>query len=159
MSEIQDLKNSIAETSAALGQKVHALEVNLKEAAVSVKDSVEQGTANFRNVMKTVSPTHQLRQHPVAFSGALFGLGLYLAKRSNQKKRFEALVTTRAYNRFINEEALSKAQNLIEPVAFGLFTAVAGEVVKKYFPIIEPGASSIQSALLSEMTQRVARSL
>ncbi len=159
MSEIQDLKDSIAETSTALGHKVKALEENLKETAISIKDSVEQGTANFRNVMRTVSPAHQLREHPVAFSGALFGLGLYIAKKSNQKKSIEALVNTRVYNRFINEEALSKAQNLIEPVAFGLFTAVAGEVVKKYFPIIEPGASSIQSAILSEMTQRVSRSL
>lgn len=159
MSEIQDLKNSIAETSTALGHKVKALEENLKEAAISVKDSVEQGAANFRNVMKTVSPAHQLREHPVACGSALFGLGLYLGKKSNQKKSIEALVHARVYDRFINEEALSKAQNLIEPVALGLFTAVAGEVVKKYFPIIEPGASSIQAAILSEMTQRVARNL
>lgn len=150
MSEIQALKDAIAETNSSLENKVKILESNAKETAHTIKDSLEQGAAGFRKVVHAISPVHQAHEHPLIVQGAIFGLGMYLARRSARRGVSSSL------SRLL---VPSKAKAIIEPVAIGLFTAVMGEVIKKYAPKIEEGATAIQSALMKEMSQRVMREI
>ena len=174
MSDIESLKAAIAETNDALTQKVKILESNVKETASSIKDSVEQGAANVRSVANALSPVYQVKEHPYLVTGALLGLGVYLGTRSARKNSGENIVinTTPAgkesFERTVEEARTaeeiedpketatpSKIRAIAEPAVLGLFAAVAGEVVKRYFPKVEAQATAVQSALIAEMTGRI----
>lgn len=172
MSDIDAIKAAIAETNDALSQKVKILEQNVKETATSIKETVEQGATNVRNVANAFSPVYQLKEHPFVFTGALLGLGVYLGSRSGRKKSAEIVINTPGIKEEPSETTAasennepvstpwepaspSKIRAIAEPAVIGLFAAVAGEVVKRYFPKIEDQATAVQSALIAEMTGRI----
>lgn len=156
MTDIDDIKKAIAETNVSLNQKVKILETNVKETAGSIKETIEQGAAGVRHVTDAFSPLVQVRQHPVLVTSAMLGLGLYLGSRSSRKSIKDEKEERDATERPIAPSP-SKTHAIIEPVAIGLFTALAGEVFKKYMPKLEDQTSSIQSAIVKEMTSRVLR--
>lgn len=177
MSDTETLKAAIAETNKALSLKVKQLETNVKETAGTIKNTVEQGATGLRNITNAVSPSYQIRNHPVATIGALVGLGLFLGSRrashkkkldqtSNKNENFtQASVQDRPpVNTQVDAEDKtdilihpSKIKSILEPAAIGLFTIVAGEIVKKYIPKLEDQASSIQSSVALSMTERIVR--
>lgn len=182
MSDTETLKTAIAETNKALSLKVKQLESNVKETAGTIKNTVEQGATGLRNITNAVSPSYQIRNHPIAAIGALVGLGLFLGSRraSHKKVREEpkldqTLNTNKTFTQAtVQDEPLensqldakdktdiltkpSKIKSILEPAAIGLFTIVAGEIVKKYVPKLEDQASSIQSSVALSMTERIVR--
>lgn len=173
MSDIESLKAAIAETNDALSQKVKILESNVKATATSIKDSVEQGATNVRNVANALSPVHQVKEHPYLVTGALLGLGVYLGSRSRRKHAAKnPIINTTPVNDPTHQaadtahdedhaEAItpSKIRAIAEPAVVGLFAAVAGEVIKRYFPKVESQATAVQSALIAEMTGRIVQEL
>lgn len=150
MSRIREIRDEIAKTKADLEENVQMLEHEAKEAVEVVKEMLEQGAERVRDAVQTISPTHQMRKHPGIVQGACFGLGLYLAK-----SRIGTTTNRSSIARFGRRP--SRATALLEPIALGIATAIAGKVLKKRLPMFESQLDGIQSALITEFSYKFLR--
>ena len=154
--EVRAIKASIADTNKALAAKAIALESNLKDRVLTIKNTAEQVAADVRGAVNAVSPKQQIREHPLLITGALFGLGVLVGSRSGDHHiPRNATASMPSGSDQPVTRGVSSSLGIFESVAFGVFAAAAGEIVKKHFPKAEAQAVAVQSAVIAEMTGRV----
>ena len=82
------LRHDIEQTRVALGQKLHALNYELRETVTEASDRFREG---LENVKEQFDPSVQLQRHPAFFcaTGFLFGFLLqgYVAARNSEPAR------------------------------------------------------------------------
>ncbi|MCX6126425.1 MAG: hypothetical protein NTV34_16955 [Proteobacteria bacterium] len=154
--DVMAIKAAITDTNKALAFKAAALEADLRDRLGTLKTTAEQVAADVRGAVNAISPKQQIREHPLLFTGALFGLGVLVGSRSagHDVSRTVAAAMSADSEQFVPRR-VSSSLGIMESVAFGIFAAAAGEIVKKHFPKAEAQAATVQSAVIAEMTGRV----
>ncbi len=76
------LRHDIESTRASLGDKIHALQHEVRGVVVEASDKMR---GSIRHARDSVHPVVQFHRHPLGFCGAAFVFGIWLQKRMERR--------------------------------------------------------------------------